>query len=201
MPKILIITPLYPPDIAPLAMYVKELARRLSTEAKITILAYGTLPEKILNVHIVNISKNKPLPIRLFHFFQALVREARHADYLYVQNGASVELPMLVASFFVRTPIILHLGDSTALTSSKQQWLLRTLTRIMTQKASNIICSEKEDVSWLSQTQTIRRVVTPTVRPEIMPFTPYPTQEFAHYEQSWNSHTQALTDLFQYGKK
>lgn len=201
MQKILVVTPLYPPDIAPLAIYVKEVAQRMSTVADMTILAYGQLPEKISGVRIVSVSKNNMLPIRLFYFFWSLIKEARHADYIYAQNGASVELPMFFASFITRTPFVFHLGDIVALTTSKQRWTLRTLTRIVAQKATRVICSKSEDMSWLPHVQTVVRIDTLTVRPEIMPFVPYPTQEFAHYEQSWKLHTQELINIFNHAKK
>ena len=201
MDKVLITTPLYPPDIAPLAVYVKEVARRLSAHREITVLAYGQFPEKVPGVRIVSISKNTLLPIRLFYFLLALIQETRHADYIYTQNGASVELPVLLACFFMRTPFIFHLGDTVALTTSKQHWALRKLTRIMTRSAIKAICSETEDVSWVSQTDTLVHIDTPMTRPEILPFALYPKQEFTDYEQSWNTHIDALTTLFHYAKK
>ncbi len=201
MHKILIITPLYPPDIAPSAIYIKEFARRLSTEEEITILAYGTLPEKISGVKILTVSKNMILPIRLLFFLRVLIQLAHRADYLYVQNGASVELPTLFACFFTRVPIVFHLGDTVALTASKQQWIPRTITCFLVKRATKIICKKHEDISWLPHTEKVTRIDTPVTRPEIMPFVSYPTQEFVDYEQSWNSHMKALINIFNHAKK
>ncbi len=109
--RILLVTPLYPPDIKEPAPYVKELANRLSVNHAVTVLAYNHLPEAITGVQIITIEKSDVLLVRLVRFFQALRDLARDADVLYMQNGPSVELPILLLSLFVRKPIYLRLGD------------------------------------------------------------------------------------------
>ena len=64
--KILIVTPLYPPDIAGHSAYVKELALRLREAHTVTILAYNHIPEKIEGVNIITIQKHLPTLVRLF---------------------------------------------------------------------------------------------------------------------------------------
>ncbi len=175
--RILIATPLYPPDIAAPAPYVKELAARLAGSHHVTVIAYGELPEPVAGVRIIGVSKRRRLPVRLFLYFLALFRAAWSADLVYAENGASVELPAALASFLLRAPLVLHLGDEAA-RKKAEHGLLALIGRFARARARRLI----HDV--------------PESRPEILPFHPYPHASFAEYERSWKEHLGTLQELF-----
>jgi len=193
--RILIATPLYPPDIAPLAVYVKELATRLSAEFDITILAYAHTPEKIDDVRIVAVKKNTVLPFRLFAFTRALWKEARNADLVFIQNGASVELPGIIVSLLVRTPFIVHFGDTTAIASAQKRRRFKTTAELIQRRSTHCIFGmESAMVSAFPQKTTV--VPLPHTRPEILPFAAYPTEAVKAYESSWTQYITTLCTLF-----
>ena len=73
--KIILTAPMYPPETAKPALYVKELAKRLKEKKhEIVVITYSNIPEKVPGVRIVAINKRLPLPIRLFLFVIALMR-------------------------------------------------------------------------------------------------------------------------------
>ena len=172
--KIVLATPLYPPDIAEPAPYVKELARRLAPDHQVTVLAYGRLPEKVPGVTIVAIDKRRPLPVRLFLYTIALLRAARSADIVYTQNGPSVELPVAVVNFFLRRPLVARWGDEAAHTYAQKKFMRRTVERLAFGGAKIVTGS-------------------PLPRPEILPFEPQPTDALAAWEESWQMHLRELT--------
>lgn len=181
--KIAIITPLYPPDVAPLAQYVKELATRLSSGNKITVLTYGYIPEAISGVTIVPVDKREPLPVRLFRLFREIKKAANKNDVLYVENGASSELPVFLVTFFSRTPTIFHIGDTEAHERTKKRILLSIIEHLTKKRADAIITS------------------LPSPRPEILPFNTPSGADWAAHENTWNEHLRELTNTLQHVKK
>lgn len=170
--RILIATPLYPPDIAPSAPYVKELALRLSNHHNVTVLAYGHIPETIPNVHIVTVSKRAPLPVRILRFAKELFQNARNTDVLIIENGPSVEFPFLLAGLFIRRKKMFSMSDIVAESRARGSFLYGILHRLAQDLAHVIM-----DVT-----------AFPLPRPEIHPFKPYPQEEFDAYETSWKKH-------------
>jgi hypothetical protein len=175
---IVLATPLYPPDIAPPAPYVKELAKRLSGGHQVTIVTYGKLPEQVAGVQIIAVPKNRMLLARLIQYTRHLLRAARKADILYAQNGASVELPLLLVSFITTTPIVLCFGDAAAHARTKSRPILRYLERMARARAKSVV----HDV--------------PPSRPIILPLEPRPEQELLAYEMEWRDHANKLERLF-----
>ncbi len=102
---ILIVTPLYPPDIGRLSVYVKEVASRLSKEHSVQIATYGKFPEKLPGVDIVSTDKSWPVVIRTLLFTFRLWKAARQAELLYVSDGASVGLPAVLVSWLRSAPM------------------------------------------------------------------------------------------------
>ena len=176
--RIILATPLYPPDVAQPAPYVKELATRLREVHTVTVVAYGHLPEKIDGVHIVVVSKNRPLPLRLLAYTAALWRAALGADVIYAQNGASVELPAGLVALMSRRPLILCFGDVPAHARAAKSYYLTTVERFALNRSR----------------AAVRNI--PLARPEILPFEPMPEAQLQAYERSWNSHLKSLESLF-----
>ena len=180
--KILIATPIYPPEIGAPASYVKELAKRLVENHEVTIVVYGRLPEKVPGVSFVCINKQKPLLIRLLHFVSVFLKEAKKVDIIYAENGASVELPLSVVSLFVKKPVIFHIGDKLADEKTKNSQLQKRIKDFVQKRARKVLTG------------------APPERPEILPFDPVPQSEFDACESSWTKHINTLEDLFKNAK-
>lgn len=106
--RILLITPLYPPDLGDQAIYIKELAIRLSKNASVELLTYGDYPEEIPEVKITTVSKRLPLIVRLGAFFLQLWQASQGTDIIYVSDGASVGLPALLLSWLRSAHLVRH---------------------------------------------------------------------------------------------
>ncbi len=174
--KIVLATPLYPPDIAEPAPYIKELAKRLSTLHEVTIVTYGRLPEKIPGVSIVAVDKRQPIIPRLRAYWSALRRAAKDAHVVYAENGASVELPV----FFISSHLIFHIGDKKAHGRTKHNLLRYLLEKLVCTRARTVLKG------------------SPLPRPEIIPFEKPPALDA--YEASWQSHMTQVTDALSHAK-
>ncbi|MDP3957995.1 MAG: glycosyltransferase [bacterium] len=178
--KIILATPLYPPDIAEPAPYTKEVATRLGKRHEVTTIAYGRLPEKTPGVKIISVDKRTPLPIRLVVYSFALWRAARRADVIYAQNGPSVELPVGIVARITGVPLIVRVGDELAHQYAQKKTLRRFIERFAFGRAAQFITD------------------TPQVRPEMSPLEPRPDEAFKKYERSWDAHLQVLDDSFRH---
>lgn len=176
--KIVIATPLYPPDIAEPAPYVKELATRLEGMHAVTILTYGRLPEQIDGVHIIAVNKRLPLFFRLTRFMFALHKLAAKAEVLFVENGLSTELPALLVSFTSNARVVVHYGDRRASTHEKEHSFHQLIGTMLRKRASAVI----DDI--------------PLSKPEIIPTQPRPIDAIKKYEDSWVKHISLLKKNF-----
>lgn len=172
--KLLIVTPLYPPDIGNPAPHIKELTKRLAVKHQITVISYQKFPEKIPGVTFISINKQQPLPLRLISFTLKLRQAIQDADVAYVENGASVELPLGIITPFLRKPFIIHVGDNIAHSKMQKNSIIKFIINFMRSRAISIITQ------------------SPNVRPEILPYMPHPTEEIKKYEESWEMHMDIL---------
>lgn len=176
--KIVIATPLYPPDIAEPAPYVKELARRLAKNHQVTVIIYGHLPEKVPGVSFICVNKRRPLPIRLLCFSFALWKTTLSADIIYAENGASVELPAGIIAILTHRPLIMHIGDKQVHQRAAKKSLLGCIEHFAFSHAKATITDN------------------PLKRPEILPFEPVPEDEIVSYQTSWKTHIHMLQNIF-----
>ncbi len=176
--KIAILSPLYPPDVAELASYTKELVKRIRGKHTLTLLTYGHLPERIDDVTIVAVDKRSHILKRLFCYTIALRRLSGNVDLLYAQNGASVEFPLLLNSLLSRTPFVLRLGDSEAIKRTERSVMLRFIHHAVRRRAIEVIPH-----------------TGPLPKPEILPFTKVPV-DMSAYEDSWTRHIDLLETTF-----
>jgi hypothetical protein len=176
--RLVLVSPLYPPDVAWPAPYVKELAKRLAKEHIVTIVTYGHLPEQVPDVKIIAIDKRRPLILRLIAYVVALWRATRNADLVYAQNGPSVELPLAIVNFFLQRPLVMQWGDTPAHEYAQKHFSRRAIERAAFAHA---------------------KVITdaPSAKPEILPLEPRPDAALAEWERSWNTHLQSLKKEFQ----
>ncbi len=175
--KVVLTTPLYPPEIAEPAPYVKELAKRLAKLHEVTVVAYAHLPEEVHGVTMVTIDKRRPLLLRLPVFLWEFARFTRKADVVYAMNGPSVELPALLVSFVSLTPFIFIIADIAAHERASRHFFSRILERLAFARARTLVHK------------------LPFPRPEIFPLEPHPTEAFAAYEASWDAHLKELQSL------
>jgi hypothetical protein len=168
--RILIATPLYPPEVADAAAYAKELATKLSKEHEVRVVAYAHLPEEVSGVRMIAIDKHAPRLSRLMKFRRAFALAARDADAVLAINGASVELPVL----FNRpsAPLVFCVAD----------------------KAAHARGGFLERLAFSRARAVIQNI--PPRRPEILPLDPEPTEALAAYETSWNAHLSSLLKHF-----
>lgn len=170
--KIVLASPLYPPDIAEPAPYIKELARRLAPRHEVVIVAYGRLPEPLTGVRIRTVDKRLPLPARLFLFAIALWQESRGA-LLYAQSGASVELPAAVTGWR-NCRLIIGASDTRAQAHAERSLVFGTIARLAHRRAA----------------ATIHEIPPP--RPEVLPFAPYPAERLDAWDRSWTDHVHMI---------
>lgn len=180
--KIIIATPLYPPDTAETAVYVKELAKRLNGQHEMTVITYGRIPEKVEGIKIISVSKKYPLPIRLILYTFALWKAAPKTEIVYVQNGPSVELPVGIISLITGKNIIMHMVDKISRERASKNRLRNGIENFVFKRAKKIITD------------------TPLPRPEILPFEAKPEEQFTKYENSWNTHIKMLNEIFKHEK-
>lgn len=110
--KIILATPLYPPEIGGPATYVKELAERLRDEHEITIVAYASTSEKVPGTKLITVSKRRLLPVRLLKFTYVLYKAAQNADVIYVQNAVAAGLPAVLVKALTGIPVVVKfVGD------------------------------------------------------------------------------------------
>lgn len=104
--RLVITTPLYPPDTGELGGYVKELAKRLCEHHTVRIVAYGSLPEKVEGVGIVTVQKHTPLFWRTVSFFITLWKSSAESDMIYICDGASVGLASILVGTLRNIPCV-----------------------------------------------------------------------------------------------
>ncbi|HEV7449304.1 MAG TPA: glycosyltransferase family 4 protein [Candidatus Paceibacterota bacterium] len=110
--KVILATPLYPPEIGGPATYTKELSERLRDVHAITIVAYATTSEKIPGTTLITVSKRRTLPVRLLKYVWVLFKAARKADVIYAQNAVASGFPAALVSMATGVPFVIKfVGD------------------------------------------------------------------------------------------
>lgn len=110
--KILIATPLYPPEIGGPSTYVKELAERIKNTHKVTIVAYANTGEAIKGVKLILVRKKNQLFIRLIKYFIALYKESAGVDVIYAQNAVASGFPAVIVGKIRNIPVVIKfVGD------------------------------------------------------------------------------------------
>ncbi len=198
--RILLVTPLYPPDIAEPAPYVKELSRRLSETDRVTILAYNHIPELVEGVTIVPIEKRAPGIIRILRFTFALLELSKSNDVLIVQNGVSVELPLLISRMIRKVPTLFRIGDTAALKYTERSWFKRAIfSRVVEQVEYILVHDTATDTliqSYAPRTHTPTVVTNaPPCRPEVLPFAPYPEDDLNAFSTAWTNHRDVIRTI------
>lgn len=133
--RILVLTPLFPPDVSAPAAYAKELVTRLGEEHDVVCLHYGQLPEKAGDTTLISIRKDVATVTRLIRFMQALWTH-RHADAVLMMNGPSVEFPFVLIRPFLRARLVYVESDHEAVL--RAGLMGRALNRLLATRANHV---------------------------------------------------------------
>lgn len=110
--KILLATPIYPPEIGGPATYTKELSAHLGAEHEITIITYTDEGPILPRTRLVTVSKKHPLLLRLAIYTWRTWKVSRDIDVIYVQNAMASGLPVALVSMMCGIPFVLKfVGD------------------------------------------------------------------------------------------
>jgi hypothetical protein len=175
--KILLLTPLFPPDTGEPAAYVKELAARLTTTHETTLLMYGRLPESVPGVMLLTVDKRQPLPRRLFKFTLELWRQSKTAELIIVNSAPSTELPALLVSLFSPTKMILCESDSLAVTAATSG-VYKFMHTLLKRRCIKVIAFPDSTIY---------------EKPEVLPFTQISGAELTRRATWWDTHITELT--------
>ena len=176
--KILILSPLFPPDVGAPAPYVKELLRRLKGH-DVTVLIYGYLPELVPGVQMMAVDKRTWVIRRLVSYTRALLHARTEADLIIVNNAPSVELPMLLVSLVTRNTIVLCESDPLALRASKKGFY-KVLHAQIIRRSKKVIVLPKE---------------TLYTAPERLPFETVDGEVIQAQDIWWKNHCIELTTI------
>jgi glycosyltransferase involved in cell wall biosynthesis len=121
--KIIIATPLYPPEIAPSAAYIKQTALKLSDKHEVVIVAYASTAEKVPKTTLITVSKRRPLPVRLVEYVFSLFRASSGADVIYAQNAVAAGLPAIIVGYLRNIPVVLNFAIDEAWERATQMHL------------------------------------------------------------------------------
>jgi hypothetical protein len=176
--KILILSPLFPPDVGAPAPYVKALMSRLKEHA-LTGLIYGYLPESVAGVPITAIDKRTWVVRRLVAYTKALVHARRDVDLIILNNAPSVELPMLLVSLCTKNTIVLCESDPLALKASSKGFY-KLLHTLLIRQVKKVI---------------ILPVEAAYISPEQLPFKDVDTTVVSTQNNWWHNHLHELTTI------
>lgn len=161
--RIVLATPLYPPDIADPAPYTYELARRLAEKHEVIVVTYGRIPEELPGVQVRTVDKRLPTYSRAWQFYKALRSVLPATDILYLQSGISAEFPAL----FVRHHARVFWRNSA---EPNRQSLLRKMVKYAVTRNATIVAANSA-----------------LTKPEILPFEPRPDAALATWEHAWRN--------------
>jgi glycosyltransferase involved in cell wall biosynthesis len=111
--KIVLATPLYPPEIGGPATYTKELAERLVKGNEVIVVALASSDAVAApGTKLIVVEKDRPLPVRLGRYFVALLRASRGADLIYAQNAVAAGFPAMLVGMLRHIPVVIKfVGD------------------------------------------------------------------------------------------
>lgn len=200
--KIVVATPMYPPEIAEPAPYVKETSRRLSVDHEVTIVAYASTSEKTPGANLITVDKRNPLPIRLLKYTYTLFCASRDAEIIYVQGGTAAGLPAVIVGRLRNIPVVLRFNEDEAWERATQQGLttksledflkkpeanfhiriIMLLQKLALRMATIIVTTSHHQKDTLVrkygiQNTEIETVYNPAPKPEIIPF---PEEKISH---------------------
>lgn len=180
--KILITSPLFPPDIASPAPYTKELSARLAEQNEVTVVAFTYLPEHVPNVKVIAVNKRLPLFQRLFSYMKATSKEIKNTDFVIIENGISTEwvTPLLCKLF--KTPYLYDYSDLKNDGQNNESVVKSFLHSYAKNNAVNVI---HHNAYTLGQDSKLSK-------PEIFSFKDTDDVALQTYNEAWESHLEKI---------
>lgn len=112
--KILITTPIFPPEIGGPATYTLEVSRRLQARGHtVRIITFADSSPEVSDLEIASVRTSYPVLgsiIRQSRFFMTVLGAARDVNMIYAQDPLVVGPSSLIAARFTRKPIIVRFG-------------------------------------------------------------------------------------------
>lgn len=137
--KIVLATPMYPPEIAEPAPYVKELARRISKDHEVSVVAYASTSEYIHGVTLFTVSKRNPLPIRFIKYIHILYNASKGADIIYTQGGIVSGIPAVITGRLLKVPVVFRRAED-------EPWKRAMLKHLTDQSPAEFRSSHQENL-------------------------------------------------------
>ncbi len=136
--KIIIATPIYPPEIGGPATYIKELCELIHQEHDITVVAYTDTGEAFPGTRLVSVSKRLPLLLRLIKYTLVLWKISRDQDLIYAQSSMAAGFPAIIVSQLRNLPcVIKFVGD--------EVWERATQRRLTTKRLEEFLQNPEGD--------------------------------------------------------
>lgn len=176
--RIVVATPLYPPDPSPTAAYAKELARRLAGSHTVTVLAYTHLPESLRDVAVSEVPKNKSTIVRIALFLRELLAYDKQTDLVLAINGPSVDVPLFFYSILTGRPYVRLVQDTAAREKEAPSALRSVVGRVLDSKAQAVYTD------------------FPEMRPEIHSVNQDEDKKLEHHEARWKAHLASLETTY-----
>lgn len=180
--RLTIISPLFPPDTAPSAVYTKVLLSKLySATTIVTGVVYGQLPESVPDVTITSVPKRHHVGWRLFRMVQAIRTKTASTDVFLICNGPSAEVPFLISRLLTRTPYIFIISDEQAAKASSASLWKNKVLQYLKQNAIG--------------TFEIGGDILYYCPPEIHPLLPHPYEAIKKWNTTWETHQTEILQL------
>jgi len=113
--KILITTPIFPPEIGGPATYVKEFAQRAKKKDNdVEIITLTDVENDNLDdIDITSVKRTRNKLARHSSLFSKILKKAKKHDLIYAQNPGAVGLPSVLAGSILRKPVVVkYVGDT-----------------------------------------------------------------------------------------
>ncbi|MCX6789764.1 MAG: glycosyltransferase family 4 protein [Candidatus Gribaldobacteria bacterium] len=131
--KILIATPLFPPEIGGPATYVFNLAQNLAKRGvEVLVISFGN-SENLLWERNENSFEKIIVPLKMakglrhISFFRQILQNGKNFDLIYIHDLWSVGLPVRLANIFSRKPLIVRLGGDSLWEVAVERGLTKTI--------------------------------------------------------------------------
>ncbi len=130
--KILLATPLYPPEIGGPATYITELTERMHETHDLSIVAFASTALPTPYARLLTVSKKRPLPIRLLKFTLVLWNASKGVDVIYAQNAVAAGLPSVIVGRLRRIPVVIKfVGDESWEKATQQKLTTKQLEEFL----------------------------------------------------------------------
>jgi glycosyltransferase involved in cell wall biosynthesis len=106
--RILIATPMFPPESGDPAPYVQGLAERLSEAHTVTVVAYASTSIPLSRARLITVDKARSLPSRMLRFFLKVFIRSMSADVVVCHGALASGVPAALACMLTRKPLIVR---------------------------------------------------------------------------------------------